>query len=1028
MMKYLQFLILSGFIILLVSYNNLNSQINPEQLVELNSPSNAGTNFIISFVPAYYNALDDYNQVKFYISSSTSAKVNFKVEASFYNANVDVTPNKVIEHDIHAKFLMPYNKTPNVKTPNENVYENKALFVTSDSPVIIYVVVRLRTYTEGFLALPLNFLGPSYNITTFNDYSNNTNNYAPSTAVIVSAYDNTRVTFKLGGNTSTQVKLANNDSLKTDASVSRTLTKGDVWVLSGLGNNNDLSGSTIRSTKPIAVFTGNYCAQVPTNLSPCEHLIEQEMPISSFSKRYYITPVYGRTTGSWVKVSAYENDTQVKLNNANKGIIQFPYGAEGKGFLSFRVNTDNKPAIISSDKRINVVQFNTGNESLSDKSVPFKAQVISGDNFATKLVFNLPATSSNQYFTDNYLNLVFRLNDAGQIPEELLLTEIIDDKSEIKKVKDIAFNNPIPFPVTEPEGFRYYYLNLKLSRHGRYVVESNRPIAGSVYGFENLNDSYSSAAYLPFKNHEKPEDIYPPSATFSLTGNGNYSGIINDEPITSSKIRSNLAMIHLVKDSSYNYYLFNDEIVPGVDNQVSVELRPINIKEDALAYVRVVDASGNDTIYRFFYSSVPLPPKLTLTQLADTAICPGTKMNFKYSISNGNFLGENIFRVRLGKRNPGQQTFPMTIGEITSSLANNINIQFPRIMQSGDDYFLFVESTVPRIFSDTLNISIYDFPQLNVTGFNKVFANNTYKYYVTDNKLVKKWSVTGGVIIGADDSDTIFVSFNSVGDNKIELNFRNDNCNETASLVVKTKEDVSNEIEGVSQVCQFDEQFYNSLLNVGKFKWSISGGKIIGSNNTQLIQVKWENPGKGNLYLEYSSDDDFIKQIYFETDITELPPQPTISRDNRVLISSASSGNQWYFEGNIIPGARAKNYDTKDVEGNYTVQVTENSCKSFMSDLYNYKISSIDENAHQLGEITVFPTPANETISVGFDNYIKENSSKIAIYDTRGVCLFDTNLVSGNINIDVSKFSSGVYIIRIINGSESHHKAFLILK
>ncbi len=43
-------------------------------------------------------------------------------------------------------------------------------------------------------------------------------------------------------------------------------------------SDNDLTGTRITSSKPLSVFSGSDCANVPQNIRDCDHLIEQVPP------------------------------------------------------------------------------------------------------------------------------------------------------------------------------------------------------------------------------------------------------------------------------------------------------------------------------------------------------------------------------------------------------------------------------------------------------------------------------------------------------------------------------------------------------------------------------------------------------------------------------------------------------------------------------------------------------------------------------------------------------------------------------
>jgi len=204
---------------------------NRELLPELYSPSNAGTEYVISFLPIYYDIYESYNKVLVYFSASVNTNVRFRIPIYKIDTVINIQANTVGEYSITPKYIIPYNKIPFTYTGKDRLIEGKSLIITSDSPIICYAAVRFHTYSEGYLALPVSSLSSEYNISTYNDYSKTENNFAPSTAVITGVYDNSKVTFLLGGNSTTKVKLENGDSLISNYSVTRFLNRGDVWVL-----------------------------------------------------------------------------------------------------------------------------------------------------------------------------------------------------------------------------------------------------------------------------------------------------------------------------------------------------------------------------------------------------------------------------------------------------------------------------------------------------------------------------------------------------------------------------------------------------------------------------------------------------------------------------------------------------------------------------------------------------------------------------------------------------------------------------
>jgi hypothetical protein len=68
--------------------------------------------------------------------------------------------------------------------------------------------------------------------------------------------------------------------------------------------------------------------------------------------------------------------------------------------------------------------------------------------------------------------------------------------------------------------------------------------------------------------------------------------------------------------------------------------------------------------------------------------------------------------------------------------------------------------------------------------------------------------------------------------------------------------------------------------------------------------------------------------------VNPIPPTPTITPagsviacDSGTLTSSSASGNQWFFQGNLLPGETNQTLNV-DTDGDYTVVVTLNGCSS----------------------------------------------------------------------------------------------------
>nr|MBA3706625.1 T9SS type A sorting domain-containing protein [Bacteroidota bacterium] len=122
--------------------------------------------------------------------------------------------------------------------------------------------------------------------------------------------------------------------------------------------------------------------------------------------------------------------------------------------------------------------------------------------------------------------------------------------------------------------------------------------------------------------------------------------------------------------------------------------------------------------------------------------------------------------------------------------------------------------------------------------------------------------------------------------------------------------------------------------------------------------------------------------------------------------SSATSGNQWYLNGGLIPGATGQSY-TPVQNGSYTVVVTGGNGCTASSVPYN--MSSVGIAGQQKdSEITIYPNPASEKLFIQSSEKIKT----IKCVDYLGQ-LVDFKRTANT--IDISALPQGVYFLTITN-------------
>ncbi len=239
----------------------------------------------------------------------------------------------------------------------------------------------------------------------------------------------------------------------------------------------------------------------------------------------------------------------------------------------------------------------------------------------------------------------------------------------------------------------------------------------------------------------------------------------------------------------------------------------------------------------------------------------------------------------------------------------------------------------------------------------------------------------------------------------------------------KTYISVINQPNNKGSACDFEE--VGVSLNGRLCKWGLpnlfyyKGFKFftgseqdiaICQGDSVFLENHWQTT-EGVYYdtLQINSSWDSIVNTHLT--VLLAPEIPTISENNGVLMSSSTSGNQWYYNGNEIVGATSQFYQPF-VNGIYQVAVGNEGCLSFSDEYLHTALSvhAIENN------IDVYPNP--------FDNsFILNCNGKydIKIYDIKGVLVYQKNKLLNKNTIYVNNLGKGVYILEITfeNGQKS---------
>lgn len=106
------------------------------------------------------------------------------------------------------------------------------------------------------------------------------------------------------------------------------------------------------------------------------------------------------------------------------------------------------------------------------------------------------------------------------------------------------------------------------------------------------------------------------------------------------------------------------------------------------------------------------------------------------------------------------------------------------------------------------------------------------------------------------------------------------------------------------------------------------------------------------------------------------PPVPVITQNGNNLVSSATSGNQWYLNNVVIPGATAQTY-TYQTGGQYSVRVTGSTgCYATSLPFNALHMRQVTLKNGDVFQYTIHPNPVNQTANV---SYILKSAVEVSV-------------------------------------------------
>ena len=715
-----------------------------DKLPTLLGSTNAGTEFYFSFPPCYEEeSAGGDNSVRVYVASGVRQEVRLEVVSQGFVMMKVVPANDVVEFRIPSSVGQPFLKAGRNPAPPERVLPGAGVHIKSRAPIIAYGMTRYQYTSDGFLAVPVSGLGEEYIVAAWPQYTAVGAGYQlASLTTVTAAYDDTQMTFEMGGTSSSQTT----GGLRPGQKATFKMKKGDVVCFSGNGDLQDVSGSYIVADKPVGVVSGNQCANVPAGVPWCDFTSEMELPIKTWGTEYHVTPIAKRANMPVIRVFAKEKNTTIYKDGLQWRTINRASRVQNSGYLELRPpldETTNKtgPVVVSADKPIYVMLYNTGQADDNVPSDPFQYILTPLEQYQTEIVFATPGAKGGSLpFTEHYVNFVFELTSALSIPDDCEFATVVNGKFAWKRVSTVFGSSPGQIFKVPVRGKNYACKLLTLPGDGVYRLRAKSPFAAYAYGFSSY-DSYGFPTSVALGDLTK-KDTVAPELKWEQKCDGTVEGATAEDLPKDPNVRSNLALIYMDPDEaeSYNYtfsYDKDNKFVAGQTIKTDWKLTVDDLTKDAQASLYFVDRAGNETklVVKYSAYSVTLLP----SPIDFGVLKPGATATKKVTLKNTGTKEVTITKFELKDKGQGftllNVTLPMTLA---AGESRDVDVQFTNAVEGNykdsigvgnDCLFKNLVAVYGEVIAPVIEVSDIDYQTIleTATKTDKIYVRNPGK-------------------------------------------------------------------------------------------------------------------------------------------------------------------------------------------------------------------------------------------------------------------------------------------------------------
>ncbi len=506
-------------------------------------PDSKGRDFWFTFLPNFHNGeqqgLNDAaerleHELQIYIGAErpTKGTISWRTQTGTIRSTAFTITNPaalyrfaIFYDGIELKGISRSGAALDYLTSQNERVAQQHFHVVADDDVTVYALNQAPLTSEAFLVLPTDAVANDYVVMSYTtDIAGNIGNTTasaattPSQFAVVATEDSTVVTIDPTAPTP-------RNTSATPFTV--TLQQGESFLVQAdprANSRGDLTGSRVRSTKPVAVFAGHNRALLPIelrgDLSSRDCLIEQMNPVRTWGKSAFVTPMALPSTELGIgydifRVVAGFDSTEVFVDGQSRRMLMAGEFFEGRLLGAYEITT-SRPSLTA--------QYKATSGDVPDPREygdPFMMLVPPAEQFMSSYRFiNLQSyvydivqgrpVVIDSVYREQWMNLV--------IPSDRIGTLVLDGSPV----------DPGLFRPMGSSGFSYAQVRMT---DGVHEIKADTLFGIYVYGYGEAV-SYGYIGGMAFR----PLDVYPPVISGALECNV-YLGAVVDTVIADTKVR-----------------------------------------------------------------------------------------------------------------------------------------------------------------------------------------------------------------------------------------------------------------------------------------------------------------------------------------------------------------------------------------------------------------------------------------------------------------------------------------------------------